>query len=272
MIEPIRLYEGAAPGVPEDYPPEVADEVMGSRVTRNVSVPTLTPFLPSPDRATGAVVIVAPGGGYRTLAIHHEGYDVARALAERGIAAFVLKYRVNATPNGIPMPTPAEIEAMIANPQSAYVTFQCPAAVADGAAAVRLIRARAKEWSLDPQRVGFLGFSAGAITALKLATGAAAGRPDFAASIYGPVEAIDVPADAPPLFGVLSLDDQLFANKGFGLLDSWRRAGRPLEFMLYERGGHGYGLGKAEQTESGWLEAFVRWLKMRGVVADRASR
>ena len=164
------------------------------------------------------------------------------------------------------MPSPAEIEAMISNPQSAYVTFKCAWAEADGAAAVRMVRERAKEWKIDPQRLGFLGFSAGAITALKLAVGAADGRPDFVASIYGPVEQIDVPADAPPLFGVLSLDDPLFANRGFGLIEAWRQAGRPVEFMLYERGGHGYGLGRPDQTQGSWPDAFVRWLQMRGVV------
>lgn len=266
----IRLYPGAAPGVPEDYPPEVSDEVWGSQVLRNISVPTLTPFLPPPELETGAAVIVAPGGGYSVLAIHHEGFDVARRLAQQGIAAFVLKYRLIPTPNGIPMPSPEEIEAMTTNPQSAYVTFNCPAAEEDGAAAVRLVRARAAEWKLDPRRVGFLGFSAGAITALKLATGAAAdARPDFVASIYGPVETIAVPADAPPLFGILSFDDQLFAGRGFGLLQAWRAAARPIEFMLYERGGHGFGLGQPQQTESDWPEAFVRWLGMRGVLPRR---
>jgi acetyl esterase/lipase len=268
MSASIRLYEGPAPGLPEDYPPEVNDEVMGRQAVRNVSVPTLTLFFPSPELATGAAVIVASGGGYRMLAIHHEGYDVARRLAQEGIAAFVLKYRVHPTPNGIPMPSAAEIEAMISNPQSAYVTFNCAAAVQDGAAAVRFVRERAKEWKIDKQRVGFLGFSAGAITALKLATGAADSRPDFAASIYGPVEAISVPAEAPPLFGVLSLDDPLFANRGFGLVEAWRKAGRPVEFMLYERGGHGYGLGRSDQTEGAWFDAFMRWLRMRGVVSN----
>ena len=268
MTAPIPLFNGAAPGVPENYPAEVNDEVRGNQVVRNVSAPTLTPFLPEPSIATGAAVIVAPGGGYRMLAIHHEGYDVARRLADQGIAAFVLKYRLHATPNGIPMPSSAEIAAMISNPQSAYETFNLQAAEDDGAAAVRLVRERAGEWNIDPRRLGFLGFSAGAVTALKIATGGEGGRPDFVASIYGPVKSLNVPADAPPLFGVLSLDDPLFANKGFGLIEAWRKAGRPVEFMLYERGGHGYGLGQPQQTESAWLDAFVRWLKMRGIVSQ----
>lgn len=270
MHDAVRLYQGPAPGVPENYPPEVEDEVRGASVVRNVSVPTLTPFLPAPANASGAAVIVAPGGGYSMLAIHHEGYDVARRLAERGIAAFVLKYRLNATPNGIVMPSAGEIEAMLANPQSAYVTFKCAAAEADAAAAVRLLHHRAQDWNIDAARIGFLGFSAGAISALKVSTGVRDARPDFAASIYGPLEAIDVPGDAPPLFGVLSLDDPLFANRGFGLIDAWRKAGRAVEFMLYERGGHGYGLGQVQQTEGAWLDAFLRWLRMRGIVAAEA--
>lgn len=246
------------------------DQAWGSsEVIRNVSVPTLTPYWPVQESATGTAVIVAPGGGYSALAIHYEGYDVAQWLAQQGIAAFVLKYRVNATRNGIPLPTADEIAAMIS--KSAYETFVCPPAVADGAAAVRLLRARAAEWDIDPQRVGFLGFSAGAITALKLATGEANSRPDFAASIYGPIEAISVPADAAPLFGVLAFDDGIFANKGFGLLEAWRKAGRPIEFMLYERGGHGFGLGRPHETDGGWPEGFVRWLRMRGIVLPTQS-
>ena len=246
------------------------DQAWGaSQVIRNVSVPSLTPYWPAPENATGAAIIVAPGGGYSALAIHHEGYDVAQWLARQGIAALVLKYRVNATRDGIPLPTADEIAALVS--QSAYKSFDCPAAVEDAAAAVRLVRQRAPEWNIDPQRVGFLGFSAGAISALKVATSEAESRPDFAASIYGPVEEISVPPDAAPLFGVLALDDALFAGKGFGLLQAWRKAGRPVEFMLYERGGHGFGLGRSYETDGDWPEAFMRWLRMRGVIANKVQ-
>lgn len=272
IYDPVRLYADAAQAIAADYPPEVDDQLLGRTVLRNVSVPTLTPVLPAAERASGAGVIIAPGGGYSVLTMNEEGFDVARRLAERGIAAFVLKYRLNPTPNGIPMPTPEEIEAILANPPSAYAMFNCPAADEDAAAAVRLLRSRAPSWNVDPQRLGFLGFSAGAISALKLATRVGNdARPDFVASIYGPAETLSIPVGAPPLFGVLALDDQLFSGKGFGLIEAWRKAGSAIEFMLYERGGHGFGLGNPNQTEGDWLAAFIRWMTMRGIVPESSK-
>lgn len=241
----------------------------GSLFARNVSVATLTPVLAHPAKAIGAAVIVAPGGGFRTLSMSNEGWDVARALADRGISAFVLKYRLNQTPQEMvaferstaemfsgatrpPRPT-AETALSTLSPQ-----------IADARAAFALVRARAAQWRIDPDRIGMVGFSAGAMLTLATALNAQDAKPAFIGNIYGPLAAVPVLTDAPPLFIALAADDPLFANSGFGLIDSWRAAKRPVEFHFYEQGGHGFGMYTKDTTSTGWFDAFVRWLGMHG--------
>jgi acetyl esterase/lipase len=260
----VVLDTGPLPGATA---PETWHRQYGSAFARNVTIVTLTPFLPDPARATGAAVIVAPGGGFRTLSMENEGWNVARALAARGVAAFVLKYRLNPTPQDMgefarsmremfsgsarpPRMTPEQAMAGIA-PQ-----------LADASAAFALIRRRAAEWRIDPDRIGMVGFSAGAMLTMATTLTARDARPAFIGIIYGPLAPVTVPADAPPLFVALAADDPLFGNGGFGLIDSWRAAHRPVEFHLYEQGGHGFGMYQKETTSTGWFEAFVRWLGM----------
>ena len=95
-------------------------------------------------------------------------------------------------------------------------------------------------------------------------------KPAFIGDIYGPVTPMTVPADAPPLFVALAADDPLFGNAGFGLIDSWRAAKRPVEFHLFEQGGHGFGMYKKTTTSTGWFDAFARWLDMHGYLKPAA--
>jgi acetyl esterase/lipase len=244
----------------------------GSVFTRNVTVATLTPFLPDPAKATGTAVIVAPGGGFRTLSMQNEGWDVARALAERGVAAFVIKYRLNQTPqemaafersmnemfSGAGRPRP--------RPGSEDPRTQLAPQIDDARAAFALIRSRAKEWRVDPERIGMVGFSAGAMLTMATALHGQDAKPAFIGNIYGPLAPVTVPADAPPLFAALAADDPLFANAGFGLIESWKAAKRPVEFHLYEQGAHGFGMYPKETTSTGWFEAFVSWMRMHGML------
>ncbi|TVV76611.1 alpha/beta hydrolase [Sphingomonas solaris] len=270
-LAPIRLYPGAAPGTPPATQAEAEDRMGPLTVLRNVSVPTVTPVLPAPGKANGAAVVIAPGGGYRILAIDIEGYQEARWLAARGISAFVLKYRVMPVTGSLADMAKQAVANMPPASQSAYVTFDYPPAVADAANAVRLVRRRAGEWGVDPRRIGLMGFSAGAISTVRVATDAGiTDRPDFVAAIYPPLEAVAVPADAPPLFGAIALDDPLFAGKGFGLIDAWRKAKRPVEFHLYETGGHGFGMGRPGTTTGDWLASFHGWMTMRKLVPGAA--
>ena len=236
---------------------------------RNVVNPTLTPYLPDPAKATGAAVIVAPGGAFRILAMDHEGYRVAQWLADHGIAAFLLKYRLVPTPRD-PAGFGASMGGFMASlPKDESPIFATPEAVEDAQAAVRMVRARAAEWKVDPAKVGFVGFSAGAMTTLDVGMqGDLASRPDFIAPIYPPMMARPVPADAPPMFLAVSLDDSLFAqNKALGLVQSWRTAKRPLEVHLYEKGGHGFGMTGTFAGPALWIDSFRAWMQDRKIIA-----
>ena len=246
--------------------------LLGQTIVRNVSHATLEPFLPEPDKATGAAVIVAPGGGFKFLSMDNEGWPIARWLAERGIAAFVLKYRLNETPEE-DVGFGAVLQAMLAAAHSRNTEMPAltePRATADAMAAVRLVRANAVRWGVDPARVGILGFSAGAITALDaVVAGGGDARPSFLGYVYGPMVTVPVPIEAPPMFTALALDDPLFGHQGFGLVDAWRRAGAPVELHAYERGGHGYGMGTEGTTTTGTMDQFVAWMQARGLLARR---
>ena len=242
----------------------------GTAFTRNVTEATLTPFLPDPAKANGTAVIVAPGGGFLFLSMENEGWRVAQALADRGIAAFVLKYRTRPTPEGTEAFKQA-MDAMFAgaarstpSPRAAPPAGQVAPWVEDARAAFALIRQRSAEWRVDPARVGMIGFSAGAGTTMATALTAPDTKPAFIGPIYGSFGTVDVPADAPPMFAVLAADDPLFAGKGFGLIESWQKARRPVEFHLYQGGGHGFGLGKNGTTSTDWFDSFIHWLDVNG--------
>ncbi|MBS1706002.1 MAG: alpha/beta hydrolase [Armatimonadetes bacterium] len=261
----ITLNTGKLPGAIAD---EAWHSQYGSAFARNVVVATLTPFLPDKSIATGAACIVAPGGGFRTLSMQNEGWDVAKALAKRGVAAFVLKYRLNQTPADM-----AEFEKSMQKmfsgaarraPASSDPAVQLAPQIADANAAFALIRSRSAEWQIDPKKVGMVGFSAGAMLTLSTALYSKEAKPAFLGNIYGPLAAVKAPEDAPPLFIALAADDPFFANAGFGLIESWKAVKRPVEFHLFEQGGHGFGMYPKETTSTGWFDAFAAWLKMHG--------
>ena len=238
---------------------------MGERIVRNVTAPTLTPILPDPAKATGTAVIVAPGGGFLMLAVDNEGYPVARWLASHGIAAFVLKYRLQPTPTDPAGFTQAFNNLLMSASKSMIPTPTF--AMQDAQSALRLVRARAAEWHIDPHRVGMLGFSAGAMTTMGAGFAAHPNpRPDFMAPIYGPMSHQPIPADAPPMFAALAADDPLMSRGGYGLVADYRTANRPIEFHLFEAGGHGFGITKRGTTSDMWAEEFYRWMLDRGLL------
>lgn len=236
----------------------------GKNFARNVTVGTLTPYLPDPSKATGTAVIVAPGGGFRSLSMENEGSDVARALAAKGVAAFVLKYRLVQTP-----PEPAAFERsmaeMFAGAGRRPPDLSLEPQLADARAAFAMIRQHSTEWHVDPTRIGMVGFSAGAMLTLQTALRTPT-KPAFIGIVYGPLAPVSVPADAPPMFVALAADDPFFGGRGMGLIQSWMTAKRPVEFHLYEQGGHGFGMYPKETTSTGWFDAFVRWLGMHGLL------
>ena len=265
----IVLDTGALPGATA---PEAWHRQYGSTFARNVTIATLTPYLPDPARATGTAVIVAPGGGFRTLSMENEGSDVARALAAKGVAAFVLKYRLQQTPRDMSAfeQSMAVIFAGAARPSGPMkvdeVILTLGPQLADSRSAFALIRKRSAEWHVNPDRIGMVGFSAGAMLTIATTLGVKDAKPAFIGDIYGPLDPVTVPPDAPPLFVALAADDPLFGDRGTGLIGSWRAATRPVEFHLYEQGGHGFGMYPKETTSTGWFEAFVRWMGMHGML------
>lgn len=237
---------------------------------RNVTQATLTPFLADPAKATGAAVIIAPGGGFRSLSMENEGWDVARALAAKGVSAFVLKYRLNQTPADMAGFERAITEMFSATaqprrrPSPDNAKIELAPQIADTRAAFALVRRSAAEWKINPERIGMLGFSAGAMLTMATTLHGEEAKPAFIGNIYGPLGALTVPENAPPLFVGLAADDPFFANSGYALIDNWRAAKRPVEFHLYEQGGHGFGMYQKTTTSTGWFPDYVRWLQMRG--------
>jgi len=236
---------------------------------RNVTVPTLTPVLPDPAKATGAAVIVAPGGAFMLLSMEHEGWSVARWLADHGIAAFVLKYRLNQTPADTAQASAYMGKRMaesLRDPTAAPGITE-PRATLDALAALKLVRGKAGAWGVDARRVGMIGFSAGAMTTLNAALeGKGSDRPAFIGYVYGPMLAREAPADAPPMFAAIANDDRLFPNPSYALVEAWRRAHVPVELHAYERGDHGFGIGKPGTTTMGVMPQFLSWMEMRGLL------
>jgi acetyl esterase/lipase len=259
----------AASATPETWTMSSLDNVP---VVQNVSVPTLTPFLPPKGKATGAAVIIAPGGGFVLLAMDHEGWAVAKWLQSKGVAAFVLKYRVLPTEPKAAGLDKANAEFSAAGPAGRLRRIGDGAriAVQDAQEAMRVVRGRAGEWGVDPERIGFMGFSAGAITTMGLAlTDDAATRPAFIAPIYGglgaPLTGGTIPQNPPPMWASQAADDPLFGKTDFALIPAWQAKGGAVELHLYEKGGHGYGYpGRPGTSTTQWPADFLAWLKARG--------
>lgn len=269
---PAPLDAHAIPLYGRDNPGTLSSEVWSKAggvdyTVRNVTFPTLTPVLPAKGKGNGAAVVVAPGGAFMLLAMDHEGWKVARALAAKGITAFVLKYRLNPTPRDEKEAAPfmgAALGRELAHPMEGELLGKSEAPK-DGAAAIAYVRSHAAQYGIDPKRIGMIGFSAGAMTARRVAIDApAAARPDFLGYIYGPQDAETVPADAPPMFNAIALDDALFPSKGFPIASAWMAAKRPVEIHAYQKGNHGFGLGVPGTTTTLVLDQFTAWLDMNG--------
>jgi acetyl esterase/lipase len=273
----IPLY---AKGKMEALPvPEAAVDLLGDgdRWYQNVSEPSLTAVLPTPGKANGTAVIVVPGGGFFTLSWDNEGTRVAKRLADAGITAFVLKYRISQTPPGAEA-FKAYFQTFLNQSRKTEATTNTAApaqtaserlAADDATAAVRLIRSRAREWGVDPRRIGMVGFSAGAVTTANAAVGSSDGRPDFAGIIYGLVRG-PVPTDAPPAFIATAADDPLTpANWAIAGYSAWRAAGRPVELHLYESGSHGFATKPSGKTSDHWTQEFLWWMGTHGLLGER---
>ena len=251
----LNIWPGVAPGSETWTQTErvVKDTPLGT-VVFNVVTPTLTAYLPPPGKAPGAAVIIAPGGAFVALAIDLEANDVARWLRDKGIAAFVLKYRIpEKKGEGIPA-------GLNMDEAGKY-------GIADGIQAIKVVRQHAREWNIAPGKVGFLGFSAGAmVAAATLLQSDAAARPDFAAPIYGGPFGVmpPIPAGLPPIFMAWAQDDPVALKAVVRFYDALLSAGNKPEAHIFATGGHGFGMKKQGATSDHWIDEFFYWLETRG--------
>ena len=258
----VKVWPGIAPGSETWTQQErVVENTPLGTVIFNVVTPTLTAYFPQRSKATGTGVVIAPGGAFVALAIDLEGHNVARWLQERGIAAFVLKYRiVEKRQDGIP--------AMDMDTAGRY-------GIADGIQAIKVVRQHAGEWGLSPDRIGFLGFSAGAmVTSGTLLQQDAAGRPSFAALIYGgPFGAMPaIPAKLPPVFLAWAQDDAVALDPIVRFREALTAAGTKPEIHIFSAGGHGFGMRKQGTSSDHWIDAFYYWLDAQGLTKGPGSR
>jgi acetyl esterase/lipase len=277
--EPNAILLGTG-GVDDQPAPETWFRQWGDPMARNISTATLTPFLPEPGKANGAAVIVAPGGGFRWLSMGNEGWEVAEALAREGVAAFVLKYRLQPTPPSLddfkawmnrPRPAPsASSEASEGSTPPRPPRWDLSNQLEDAEAAYAMIVKRAEEWGVDINRIGMIGFSAGAGLTMHSTLNSQTMDLAFIGPIYGGMGPVEVPEEAPPMFNVIATDDFLFRGQ-FGVIDSWYKAGIPVEFHLYQNGGHGFGLGNPNRTSNRWFDAFIHWLDVNDFLTPKSE-
>jgi acetyl esterase/lipase len=258
---------------------------MGSTLmVRNVVVPTLTMFAPS--RGSDTAIIVAPGGAYHFLMMEHEGYDVVRWLAQQGVTAFVLRYRLARTPDNdvempaflqnlfevLPHPDRAETNPPVGTPATEQARRW---AEEDGRQAIRVARQRATEFRINAQRIGIMGFSAGGGIAVNAALEHdQQSRPDFVGGIYAGYRLVNaIPSDLPPLFLAIADDDAAVAPVSLSrLYETWHRAGAPVELHVFANSGHGFGSNTLGRQSDRWRELFRGWLTSRGYLSAEGSR
>ena len=272
----LDLWPGAAPG--ESGKIDEEKTVTGQDgITRVsfVSRPTITVYRPSPDKDTGASIVICPGGGYGILAISHEGEDVARWLNTIGVTGVVLKYRIPrraGTPNDQPPPQ----------------------ALMDAQRAVSLVRSRSGDLGIDPKRIGLLGFSAGGHLTAWASTNfdkrsyeaiddadKVDCRPDFTVLIYpaylltkdkaGLAPEIRAGSQSPPTFLAHAGDDPHTAESSLQYYLALKRAGVPAELHVYSSGGHGYGMKPIKHPVAGWPQRLEDWMKSRGLLKPSAK-
>jgi len=267
-----------------------SDGAPGAKGDREGDKPTLTIYLPPKEKATGAAVVICPGGGYGFLAMDHEGHQIAQWLNSLGVAGFILKYRHRNSGAGYGHPVPLQ----------------------DAQRAIRMVRSRANEWNIDPNRIGILGFSAGGHLASTAGTHFDKGqadaqnpiervscRPDFMILIYPVISFTEwyvhtgsrqnllgdnpdkntleslsnekqVTPETPPTFLVHADDDSgVPPENSIYFYLALRKAKIPAEMHIYQRGGHGFGLGKKDSAASGWPVCCAAWMRERGLLDNK---
>ena len=260
----MRLWPHGAPGFESETAPEAFEKADGAALPKRFTVvhyPSIYVFLPPKEKANGTAVVIAPGGGHSQLVIDKEGWDIADWLNQHGIAGIVVKYRLARAPN------------------SHYTVADH--ALADAARAMRTVRYHAREWGIDPARIGFAGFSAGGEVAALIETRFDKGndsaadpidrvssRPDFAVVVYPGFRpgTITVPKDAPPTFLVCADNDRSHVVTTVNLYLDLEKQGVSSEMHIYAAGGHGFGMRQSNLPVATWPDRLAQWLADRKIV------
>jgi acetyl esterase/lipase len=260
----VYLWANGAPGSEGKTEEEAVrkEPNRGERIVSKVHKPSLTVYLPSKETATGAAVVIAPGGGHRELWSDHEGHNVAKWLSERGVAGVVLKYR-------------------LAREQGSSYTIEGHS-LADTQRAIRMVRHRAAEWGVNPARVGVMGFSAGgelaALSAVRYDAGSEAApdpidrqasKPSFQVLVYPAIPRdMKLDKETPPAFLLCGENDRTNISQGLPeLYLAMKKAGVSAELHVYAGIGHGFGhRGDATGAIAGWPQRFYEWLGKRALL------
>lgn len=283
----IDIWNGKVPGsIRNANYKQTVDSLNNWTKMRFVTDPTLDMYPAPVEKATGTAVIICPGGGYWGLAIAHEGAAIAHWFNSFGVTAFVLKYRL---------------------PSDDIMTDKSVGPLQDAQKAIRVVRQHAKEWAINPNKIGIMGFSAGGHLASTLSThfnekiyepvDATSARPDFSLLIYPVISMetgithmgsresllgktpsadrikhfsneLQVNGDTPPAFLVHSMNDEAVpVQNSIGYGLAMEKYHVPCELHIYQSGGHGYGMGQSKNTESSWPDACRRWLEARGFLS-----
>jgi hypothetical protein len=305
--EVIRLWDGPAPGSEnwkqKEYRYEYLSPIWHEQNVAlfNVVEPTLTVFLPKADNATGTAMIVCPGGGFTALSWDNEGPNVAKKLSEKGIAAFVLKYRIayaGGTPEEVNLiartsyggekKTPEVMELIKKNNEitrsisSSYIGQMATKvdlnstlardlgniqiiAGDDGRRAIEYVRKNSDKWKVNPDKIGMIGFSAGGMVTLDVAFNhTEQSKPDIIGVMYGVFGAKGVPADPMPMFLASSQNEAI--GGAAALYASWCEARLPAEIHSFTRANHGFGYRDNGDSVNIWVELFCNFLKKTGFI------
>ncbi|WP_461643812.1 alpha/beta hydrolase [Labilibaculum euxinus] len=285
----IELWNGKVPGaIHNDKFKQIVDTTASWVDKHSIINPYLDVYPAPKEKSNGTAVVICPGGAYVGMAVKHEGSQVAKWLNSLGVTAFVLKYRL---------------------PNDSIMKNKTIAPLQDGQRAIRIVRSHAKEWGINPQKIGIMGFSAGGHMASTLSThynekvyesdDLTSARPDFSLLIYPVISMekgithwgsrvnllgdnptpeqvkhfsneLQVNSETPPAFMVHSLDDGAVpVQNSINYALALQKFKIPCELHLYQTGGHGYGMGNSTNTESTWTEACRKWLEMKGLLLSK---
>ncbi|WDF81128.1 alpha/beta hydrolase [Mucilaginibacter sp. KACC 22773] len=277
---------GVPPGSEKWALHEQTSHTPGDKMVRNVVIPTVTVFRPEEGTANGTALVIAPGGAFHVLMMDNEGYTMARWATKLGMTAFVLKYRVQHTPaddaewqkfaaktfSELPKVSMGEIYPPMSHPGAEEARLW---GEEDARQAIRFIRQHAKDFSIDPHKIGTMGFSAGGGISVNAGLRSdSLSRPDFIGAIYAGYRIVSpVPQNVPPLFIAIANDDKSVAPiSSARLFEDWHKLGQSVELHIFSSGSHGFGTKHQNKLSDQWMDLFKNWLSYQGFLSGAINK